>query len=431
MKYYLYVRVSHESQVESGLSIDAQRENLVKYCVENNIVNYELVFDKGISGKSLKKREGMQYILKHCKSNDVILVQKLDRFSRNTYEALTIINDLNEKGILVKALYDDIDTTTSDGRFRLLIQLGLAEYEREKVSERIRTVFKHKINNGEMTTGKKVYGYDTVDKRLVINENEAVIVRECFNHYVLTHNLTELVRYMNENYDLGFSYRRLKYLLSNEFYIGKHKDNLEFCKPIIEKKTFDKVQKFLDHGQYTSKKHIFLFSKLIRCSHCGRVMCGNLSGGKWYIYRCNRAFQDAACDNRHSIAEKKIEKYLLENLESEMNKKHELYMKEKKKIKKASNDKKKIEEKINRTKELYIEGMISKDDLKAKISRFEHDLDMINKLHEEPKNKREIKKIMSNMEIYNALDREHKQMFWANIIKEISWDGINFEVIFY
>lgn len=114
MKYVAcYCRVSHDEQVKFGLSIEAQKDALIKYCKEHNYT-YELYVDEGISASSMK-RPSLQAMLSKLKVFDIVLFTKLDRLSRNVLDANNINKMLIENNCTMKAIdEDDIDTSTAD-----------------------------------------------------------------------------------------------------------------------------------------------------------------------------------------------------------------------------------------------------------------------------------------------------------------------------
>ena len=143
MKYVAcYCRVSTEEQSKFGFSIQAQKDALEKYCKENNY-KYEFYIDEGISASSMKKRKALNEMLSKVSVFDMILFTKLDRLSRNVLDANNINKLLIDNKCTMKAIdEDDIDVSTSDGRFIFNLKVNLAEHERNKDSERINRVNK-------------------------------------------------------------------------------------------------------------------------------------------------------------------------------------------------------------------------------------------------------------------------------------------------
>lgn len=429
----LYVRVSHEEQAKFGLSIDTQIESLVNYCKQNNIKVLKIYKDEGISASSVKKRKAFVEMIEECQKGEIILFTKLDRFSRNLLDANLIVQELDKKGVSIKAINeDDIDTSNADGKFIFNLKLSLAQREIEKTSERIKDVFAYKIKQGEVIYGKKIFGYDKVGKRLVINQREANMLRDMFEYYHTHKSYTMTVKYWNKKYpdnkiELSYVKRRLK----NTLYTGVYRTNEHFCEPIISKDLFDLVQIDMKNNYRThGNKSVFIFSSLIICPCCGRRLAGNKQLRKYankskvyYLYRCNNYFLNAKCSNNKIINETNIEKYLLENINMLLHNYIVDVEKKTKPIKDNSNDINKIKRKMKKLKDLYLEDLIEKKEYENDYIELKDELD---KLTSQPKlsvSKDILKYSNVNIpELYKTLTRENKRSLWSCIIEKIIID---------
>lgn len=118
-----YMRVSKNDQ-----NTDLQREALAR-------VNCERIFADKISGKT-DKRPGLQQALNCLKTGDTLVVWKLDRLGRSIKHLITLVSELDDKGIHFHSLTDSIDTFSSAGRFFFHVMSALAQMERELIVER-------------------------------------------------------------------------------------------------------------------------------------------------------------------------------------------------------------------------------------------------------------------------------------------------------
>jgi len=123
---YGYARVSTKGQ-----DLTLQVEML-----KNNGVDETKIFKEKMSGKSVLRNE-FQSLLQHLKSGDTLVVTKLDRFARNTREALNVLEPLLEKGIVVKVLNIGTIENSYLGKFFLRTLLSIAEMERDLIIERV------------------------------------------------------------------------------------------------------------------------------------------------------------------------------------------------------------------------------------------------------------------------------------------------------
>lgn len=424
----LYTRVSHVEQVRNGASLDAQLDALKQYCHEHSYTIKGIYTDEGISGASVKKRKGLSKMLSDASKGDTILFTKLDRFSRNLLDANLIIQDLLDRDIGIKAIHeDDIDTTSADGKFMFNIKMSLAQREREKTSERIRDVFDFKVANGEVTSGSVPLGYKIENKHLVIDQDTKDMALFVFETYDRCGNVNETHRQFVKRFGNVRGVRALSLMLKNERYIGHNGSNMRFCEPLIDVGLFDRTQKRLAMSvKKTPSKEVYLFSRLIECPRCHKLMYAYADKKKTstrHYYRCvlNQYSTGHSCKFT-TVREEKIESELIEKVGIFANETR--YQ-----LQKRANDRKVEEEfdaikkKLERLKELYIDGDIDKASYIRKRNAFEKDL-MEREQILEVTAKASVNEILSlNLrEIYAGLSQENKSRFWHRFIERIHID---------
>lgn len=138
MKTAIYIRVSTEDQVREGYSLDVQREYLINYAKQNGYEAHDVYSDEGISAGTTE-RPALQKLLKDAKQKkiDLVLVYKIDRFSRRLSDLLGLVEQLENYGVGFKSATEPFDTTTSAGKL-MFQQLGsFAELERNRHAERV------------------------------------------------------------------------------------------------------------------------------------------------------------------------------------------------------------------------------------------------------------------------------------------------------
>lgn len=124
---YGYARVSSSSQ-----NLGAQIKQLED-------VQCEKIFREKVSGRQKEGRQQLRILLETVKEGDSIVVTKLDRFARSTKDALTTIEELNEKGVALIVLNmggDRVDTSTAIGKLMITVLSGIAEFEADMIRER-------------------------------------------------------------------------------------------------------------------------------------------------------------------------------------------------------------------------------------------------------------------------------------------------------
>lgn len=440
MEALLYTRVSKEDQVKFGMSLDAQLESLKQYCSENNLKIRNIYSDEGISGGSIIKRKAFQNMIEEAKPGDIILFTKLDRFSRNLLDANIVVKELIKKDVSIKAINeDDIDTSTADGKFIFNLKLSLAQREREKVSERINDVFEYKIKQGEIVSGQIPYGYMKEGKHLVLDPVKSVWVREMFEHYLKYQSCTATCKWWNEKHpDEHMSYHAFKtYRITNSIYCGKHPSGLNdyFCAPIISVEQFDQIQELLKKNiKRIRTNHIYLYTGLVTCTHCGKKMSGhyrNYKGIKYNYYRCYKYSQEHTCTNNHSISEKKIEEFVLQDMVKKCDELLSASLETQNYDEvKLQNKKANTESKVSRLKDLYVDGLIGREEFDAKYKQLQDEIEAI-KLEMKPKSNKLLElHDIDVKELYSKLNPENKRAFWRKYIDRIYFDGHDLKVVY-
>jgi DNA invertase Pin-like site-specific DNA recombinase len=176
-KAFGYVRVSTLEQADFGASLDAQKAKIVAWCSLSGYTLAEVFTDRGISGKSMKNREGLQQALASMGKGDALVVYSLSRLARSTRDALAISELLHKRGADLVSLSEQIDTTSAAGKMVFRMLSVLAEFERDLVSERTKAVLSYKKANGEKYAPVP-YGFAEDDGRLVELAEEGKVVAE-------------------------------------------------------------------------------------------------------------------------------------------------------------------------------------------------------------------------------------------------------------
>jgi len=138
LKIAIYLRVSTEDQAKEGYSLEVQREYLEAFAQREGYEVFKVYCDDGISAYSTR-RPALQQLLADAKAKrfELVLVHKIDRFSRNLKDLLMLVDELSSYGVGFKSATEPFDTTTSAGKL-MFQQLGsFAEFERNRIAERV------------------------------------------------------------------------------------------------------------------------------------------------------------------------------------------------------------------------------------------------------------------------------------------------------
>jgi|TARA_B100001971_G_C18136776_1_gene508080 site-specific DNA recombinase len=215
VKVAVYVRVSTEEQAKEGISISAQTDRCKAYSKARNWKVFKVYKDAGFSAGSMD-RPAFQLLMRDVedKKFDVLLVYKIDRFSRKLKDLITILEDLKKHTVNFTSVTEQIDTTTAMGEAFFQIIGVFAQLERGMVKERVEMAFNKKIELGEYLN-RAPMGYLYANGKLALNEEEAGKVKEIFEMWVAGIHHKEI----SAKFNLPKS--TLYEIIKNPTYIGK------------------------------------------------------------------------------------------------------------------------------------------------------------------------------------------------------------------
>lgn len=182
--YYARVSTDKDEQLNS---LENQRRFYEEFIRSNpNWIFAGGYVDEGISGTSVAKREQFLQMIEDAETGqfDLIVTKEISRFARNTLDSIRYTRELLRHGVGVFFQNDNINTFDKDAELRLTIMSSIAQDEVRKLSERTRFGFKRAQENSVLLGQNNLFGYNKVDGRLEIVEQEAEIVREVFERYV-------------------------------------------------------------------------------------------------------------------------------------------------------------------------------------------------------------------------------------------------------
>lgn len=348
-----YCRYSSSAQ-DDGYSIEAQQKAIANFALTNGYdIQYSYI-DRAKTGTNANRPE-FQRMMKDAKAGlfDVIIIHKIDRFSRNRYDFAMYEAHLSICGVKLISVTENFGEGVEADLMKGFHEL-FADYYSKNLSREVRKSLDIISSQGLHCGGSPPLGYDVADKKLVINESEAEIVRLIFDMYSKKYTYNDMAKELNaRGYTTksgnAFSVSSFNSILTQRKYIGEYvynrrvsknlvgKYNSHANKPeeeivripngvprIIDDETFNKVQARLDQnkrkvGTYKSKSH-YLLSGLIVCGKCGFHYQGNSrrggSGTIYSSYRCGRKQNHKiGCGNKE-IEKNKLENFVIEQLQN-------------------------------------------------------------------------------------------------------------------
>ena len=228
----IYTRKSSEEGLDMEFnSLDAQREACEAYIASQRAEGWVLVRDRyddgGVSGGTLE-RPALKRLLADIEEGlvDVIVVYKIDRLSRALMDFAKLVEVFDRNNATFVSITQAFNTTTSMGRLTLNILLSFAQFEREVIGERIRDKVAASRKRGMWMGGFVPLGYDVRDRKLVVNDVEADLVRAVFTGFVETRSGTVLLRRLRQagattKRGKPFTKTDIYRVLNNRVYLGE------------------------------------------------------------------------------------------------------------------------------------------------------------------------------------------------------------------
>lgn len=428
-RVFLYVRVSTEEQAIHGLSIDAQTEALQEWARAEHHQVVGVYTDAGISArKPASKRPALQQLLDDIRAGkgDLVVFTKLDRWFRNISEYYKVQEVLERHHVDWKTIHEDYDTSNANGRLKINIMLSVAQDEADRTSERINAVFEAKRQRLEPITGSCPTGYLVRDKKIIKDPQTEAAVTAYFARYLECGSMSE-AREAAKRAGTTLSYNIAYKMLSESCYYGDYSGMQGIAPPYISRKDFEKIQQVRKRqARKTVKNRIYLFSGLITCGECSHRMRAKPCHDEYFSYFCPSDYrQNSHCENHVYFSERKLESYILDTLESELDKfkLSSTKIRESRKTRDYKSEISALKAKVKRSKDLYVNGLSSLEDCKAEVDAYNL---QIAELEREAQNLHEpdfssIEEILCGgwRTLYNASSRDEKRTFWRQIIREI------------
>ena len=467
-----YVRVSTDKQEE--LSPDAQKRLLIDYAKKNNILLTEdyIFVENGISGKKADKRPEFQKMIAMAKSKehpfDVILVWKFSRFARNQEESIVYKSLLKKNNVDVISISEPL----IDGPFGSLIERiieWMDEYYSIRLSgEVIRGMTEKAIRGGYQAAPPFGYMRDKASGIPVINESEAVFIRQIFSMYDSGFSNVEICRALNSSgvrtrKGNPFEHRTIKYILENPFYCGKVRWNRQdhsshtiksmdewiisqgIHDPIFDEEYFNHIQELIaSRAKPTKARSVGTMrswlSGVCKCSACGSSLVANTGKDS---FQCNK-YNKGACQTSHNIKRTNLESGIFTTFEDIISGKEALYFKCKSK-KDTSNDDTaairkqlmNLDSKLVRIKQAYRDGIDTLEEYKENKTLLLKEKAELQKLIDDLENKNPdelynemLKKIRSVYEIISKDSNDDRTRAHAlrSVVDHIIYNKSNEEI---
>ncbi|MDW7673945.1 MAG: recombinase family protein, partial [Bacillota bacterium] len=401
-----------------------------------------LFIDDGYSAKSIE-RPALTKLLNAIKTGHIskVMVTKLDRMSRRLLDLLTMIDLFQKNDVSFVSISESFDTNTPSGRLTLQVLGAVAEFERERIRERVIDNMMHAAKGGKWLT-QSPYGYRLEDKQLVVYEPEAAMVKRAFDMF-LNKGLGyySIAKQFNQEsipsrHNKEWSLRSVKLLLSNPVYKGtlvwnrvdsrkksrQLKDPEDWivvhnCLPIIiDEDTWEQTQHRINEPNKIApraKTSPHLLGGLIKCGSCGSGMSIGWSGWpkRCRVYRCSANKNKGTCTSKQYRADE-VESWFKEGLNKLANFSNG-WLKPQLVQKVVANQQTDVEQKLRTAKarykrkvEAYTAGLIELADLTEEKEKMDQEIAEVNKISSNQSNDYDIQLLEKSIvsKIKNSID---------------------------
>lgn len=276
----IYARYSSERQTEQ--SIEGQLRVCREYAERNSLVVVDEYIDRAMTGTN-DNRKAFQKMLKDSgkKSFDIVLVYKLDRFSRNKYETAMHKKTLRDNGIKLVSAMENIPDTPEGIILESLLE-GMAEYYSAELSQKVKRGLRETREKGNYTGGYLLYGYKKNGKKIIVDSDKAEIVKYIFSEYNKGTIVEDIIDSLTQkgilNKGKPFARNTIYNMLANEKYIGVVRcgDTVytNIYPRIVSDDVFNAIKRRNEENHYgtRSTEVVYMLRNRLFCGYCGSTM---------------------------------------------------------------------------------------------------------------------------------------------------------------
>lgn len=316
----IYARYSSSNQTEQ--SIEGQLRVCHEFAERENILILDTYIDRAMTGTN-DNRADFQRMIKDSSKREwnYVIVYKLDRFSRDKYATAVHKKTLKDNGVKLLSATECIPDTPEGIIMESLIE-GMGQYYSEELSQKVRRGMNETRQKGNFTGGHLLYGYSVENKKVIIDEEKAEIVRYIFEQYSVGVYVEDIIADLTAKgvYNRGkpFARNTVYKMLKNEKYSGIYRIRDEVFEnmypQIVTPTIFEIVREKVKVNQYGKRSLdvVYLLRNKMKCGYCGQSInaeCGTSKNGKRkHYYKCFGRKRNSGCKK------KMIQKDLLEKL---------------------------------------------------------------------------------------------------------------------
>lgn len=386
----IWIRVSTEFQVKDD-SPEHHERRARMYAEAKGWDIIEVYRLEAISGKTVMEQAETKRMLRDIRSKkiDGLIFSKLARLARNTKELLEFSEIFREEHADLISLAENIDTSSPSGRLFFTIIAAMAEWERAEIADRVAASVPIRAKMGKPLGGQAPFGYQWIDKELVIDEKEAPIVKLMFELFAENRRKGTVARTLNERgYRTRkgslFSVTTIGRLLRDSTLKGSRRANYTKslgdgkkwelkpesewfiipCPAIITEELWDECNRILDSQETKrkppGKKPVYLFAGIVLCE-CGGKMYVKSGRTRYACQKCKRTRIDI--NDLEEIYYENLKSFLLtdEHITEFLTKADTIITEKEQQLETLFSEKKRITKEMDTLLDLHLSGEIPKD----------------------------------------------------------------------
>jgi len=319
----IYARYSSDNQTEQ--SIEGQLRVCEDYAKRNNILILNTYIDRAMTGTN-DNRPDFQQMIKDSANKDFqyIIVYKLDRFSRNKYETAKYKKILKDNGVKLLSAMENIPDSPEGIILESLLE-GMAEYYSVELAQKVKRGMKETRLKGNFQGGYLLYGYKLENKKILIDEEQAEVVRYIYKQYALGKYVKDIMKDLNDKhiYHKGKPFQRttIYNILKNEKYTGvyRYEDEILYnmFPAIVSQEIFEQVRNKtrINHNGKRSIKTKYMFRNKMKCGYCGMPISAETgtshNGVMKRYYKCLGRKQHNGC-LKENVRKEEFEEFVID-----------------------------------------------------------------------------------------------------------------------
>ena len=318
----IYARFSSHAQTEQ--SIEGQLRECYDYAKRNDLTIVSEYIDRALTGTTDKRPQFLKMIDDSKKKHfEYVLVYQLDRFARNRYDSANYKAKLKKNGVRVLSAKENISDDASGILIEGVLE-SMAEYYSAELSQKTKRGVKESLLKGHFIGGYTLLGYNIVNKKWVINPEEAEIVRDVFNRYRNGEKGKSIVDRLNSQSikpknGKAFTMTGICRMIRNEKYIGivtvDGTTYPDVVPPIVDKRLFKECNLIMDGHKHRQREvyheNPYILSGKMYCGYCGNTITAETgtshNGRVYHYYKCFGRKSDKNSCSKKNVKQDYIE----------------------------------------------------------------------------------------------------------------------------